>query len=58
MYVVWTGTDDDSTVMLSASNRYSELSKYSTTTMFNNLQTTATTFCDDGACDMPSIIRL
>merc|ERR1711998_385289 len=38
MFTVWTGTDTDSSVMLSAANRYSELSKYSTTKMYDNMK--------------------
>jgi len=59
VYAVWTGTDSDSTVMLSASNRYSELSKYSTKKMFDNMKATANSYCDNGACDVDtSDVRL
>jgi len=54
-YVTWTGTDSDSSVMLSAANRYSELSKYSTGTMYDNVAGRYSSYCSNGNCDVPSI---
>ena len=54
-YVVWTGTDKSNDVCLSAANRYSELAKYSTSQMYNNVEGGVNSYCANGGCDVPSI---
>lgn len=50
MYVTWTGTDSGNTVMLSAANRYSELQKYSGSSMYNNAANMYSSYCEDPDC--------
>jgi len=54
MYVTWTGTDTDNTVMLSAANRYSELQKYSGSSMYNNAAGMYSSYCEDPHCGVTS----
>jgi len=52
VYTVWTGTDSDNTVMLSAANRYSELNKYSTSKMFGSMSGSTSGYCQDNSCNI------